>query len=164
MTVTKLLHRWQSAGSHATPPALYARLDREFRFTLDPCKLEPTMEGGGGLFGPDGLLIPWRGERVFCNPPFRAISPWVDRADEPEIAVFLLPVSSDTRWWRMLLAGATEIRFVRGRLTFAGQTTPAPFPSCVVVFGCKGGPWAPSGDCPRVCSMDLSREERGLAP
>lgn len=44
----------------ATPEDLYRDLDSEFRFTFDPCPLRGT----------DGLTRSWKGQRVYCNPPY----------------------------------------------------------------------------------------------
>jgi hypothetical protein len=42
--------------------------------------------------------------------------------------------SVDTEWWRRYAARATEIRFPKGRVTFAGAETAAPFPVAIVIF------------------------------
>ena len=118
-----------------TPTELYAALDREFRFTLDPCPLRPASEAGLPLFGTDGLSISWSGHRVFCNPPYgRGIGRWLAKADEAELCVFLLPARTDTRWWHEFTPQATEVRFLRGRLRFNGASTGAPFASVLLVF------------------------------
>ena len=65
----------------ATPKALFADLDNEFHFTLDPaatkqnakCKKFYTIKE-------DGLSQSWVGERVFVNPPYgRVIGEWVEK-------------------------------------------------------------------------------------
>jgi hypothetical protein len=116
--------------SWATPEDLFAGLNAEFGFTLDPCPIGHGMP----LFGADGLLKPWAGERVFCNPPYTDILPWLARAREAEVAVYLVPVRSDTRWWHEHAMYADEIRFIRGRLRFSGQPANAPFPSAILVY------------------------------
>jgi len=61
---------------------------------------------------------------------------WLERGLEAELAVFLIPARTDTRWFHSLvLPNAKEIRFLRGRLKFGGAPYNAPFPSMVVVFG-----------------------------
>lgn len=40
----------------------------------------------------------------------------------------------DTNWWHNYAAKATEVRFPKGRVKFAGATASAPFPVAVVVF------------------------------
>lgn len=127
----------------ATPQDFFDRLNEEFRFTLDPCaddfnhKCEKyyTEEQ-------DGLKQDWAGERVFCNPPYgRDVPKWVRKCVEEtttgdcELAVMLLHARTDTRWFHdYIYHKADEVRFVKGRLKFGGQTTSAPFPSMVVVF------------------------------
>jgi hypothetical protein len=72
---------------------------------------------------------------VFINPPYRKIAPWLERAHEAEVAVFLIPARTDTRWFHsIVLPHAKEIRFIKGRLKFGGAKTGAPFPSMIVVF------------------------------
>jgi hypothetical protein len=124
------------AESYATPRALYAALDREFAFTLDPCPLGHE----GGLWGTsDGLERSWAGERVYCNPPYgKEIPDWLAKHAEAELAVYLLPAKVDTRWWHRYAPSATEIRFLRGRLKFNDGPHPAPFPSVVLVFSAPG--------------------------
>jgi site-specific DNA-methyltransferase (adenine-specific) len=118
---------FSSVSEHwATPPEVFSRLNGEFNFTLDPCPLEPPC---------DGLTRLWAGERVYCNPPYnREIPKWLAKAREAELAVYLLPARTDTRWWHEYAMKADEIRFLKGRLKFGGAKHGAPFPSCVVIF------------------------------
>jgi hypothetical protein len=46
----------------------------------------------------------------------------------------LVPARMDTAWWWDHCRHG-EIRFLRGRVRFAGQASGAPFPSALVVFG-----------------------------
>lgn len=108
-----------------TPEDLYAALNREFCFTLDPCPNGAT----------DGLTRSWGGHRVFCNPPYgRGVGDWIQKAKEGILAVYLLPARTDTKWWHELAMKATEIRFLRGRLKFKGAKQGAPFPSVILIF------------------------------
>ena len=127
----------------ATPQDFFDRLNAEFHFTLDPCaddfnhKCEKYYTEAQ-----DGLKQDWSGERVFCNPPYgRDVPKWVQKCfDEThtgncDLAVMLLHARTDTRWFHdYIYHKADEVRFVKGRLKFGGQTTNAPFPSMVVVF------------------------------
>jgi len=117
-----------------TPEELFAALNAEFDFTLDPCPLDPSETAGCGLWGKDSLLESWAGQRVFCNPPYSDIWKWTDKRHEPDVAVYLIPVRSDTAWWHDHALEADEIRFIRGRLKFGGSATSAPFPSAILVF------------------------------
>ena len=131
MRWTVLATKAQTA-SWATPQHVYETLDKEFGFTLDPCPLGAE----GGLFGSsDGLLCKWAGQRVYCNPPYGlGIGEWLARAQEADLAVFLLPARTDTRWWHQYAPRAQEVRFVRGRLRFGDGRNSAPFPSVILVF------------------------------
>lgn len=114
----------------ATPKGVYDELAREFSFTFDPCPLGGTENGLSTLFKP------WRGERVFCNPPYDDIKRFLERAHEAELAVYLFPARTDTRWFHdIVLPKAAEIRFIRGRLKFGDAKNSAPFPSMIVIFG-----------------------------
>ena len=90
-----------------TPEKLKCELDREFRFTLDPCPLGCVW---------DGLALDWSGERVFCNPPYgRKVGSWIQKGLEADVAVFLLPSRTDTKWFHDLVLGQAEVRFIKGR-------------------------------------------------
>lgn len=123
----------------ATPPDVYEALDKEFEFDFDPCPLDGEVDGLSPLFSE------WKGKRVFCNPPFKrvycnppygpGIGKWLMRGLEADVAVFLIPARTDTRWFHeIVLPNAREIRFIKGRLKFGGATFNAPFPSMIVVF------------------------------
>jgi site-specific DNA-methyltransferase (adenine-specific) len=113
-----------------TPRDLYSALDAEFQFNFDPCPIDGTVDGTAPLFSE------WAGKRVFCNPPYGPqIRSFLERASEAEVAVFLIPARTDTRWFHeLVLPTAKEVRFVKGRLKFGDAKTGAPFPSMVVVF------------------------------
>lgn len=126
----------------ATPQDFFDKLNEEFCFTLDPCaddfnhKCEKyfTKEQ-------DGLVQSWKGETVFCNPPYgKEIGYWVQKCFMEvsdggcKCAVMLIPARTDTRWFHKYIYGHAEIRFVKGRLKFGDSKNSAPFPSMVVVF------------------------------
>jgi hypothetical protein len=126
--VTKV--HYSSVTEHwATPKAFLEELNQEFAFDFDPCPLRGSV---------NGLLVPWNGRRVFCNPPYGpSIRKWLLRGTEADVAVFLLPARTDTIWFHeIVLRGASEIRFIRGRLRFGDNAGRAPFPSMIVVFRC----------------------------
>ena len=124
------VHYSSASEEWATPTEVYNGLDAEFHFNFDPCPL------GGTEDGPAPLFVEWRGRRVFCNPPYGPeIRPFLERGLEAEIAVFLIPARTDTRWFHdIVLPHAKEIRFVRGRLKFGDAKNSAPFPSMICIF------------------------------
>ena len=130
----------------ATPQDFFDKLDAEFHFTLDPCADDQNHKCEKYFTEEqDGLSQDWSGERVFCNPPYgRDVPKWVKKCFDEVYsgncicAVMLLHARTDTRWFHDYIYQRAEVRFVKGRLKFGGQTTNAPFPSMVVVFRGKG--------------------------
>lgn len=136
-----------------TPPELFAALDAEFAFTLDPCATEATAKCAR-YFTEDvnGLEQDWGTERVFMNPPYgREVYAWTRKARESAAAgalvVGLLPASTDLAWWHDdVIAPAAEVRYIRGRVRFlTGGPYRASgfFPSVIVIWpaspGTEGG-------------------------
>jgi hypothetical protein len=124
------VHFSSASDRWATPPDVYAALNDEFNFNFDPCPLDGTENGLARLF------VTWEGKRVFCNPPYGpGIGEWLKRGLEAQVAVFLIPARTDTRWFHeIVMPNAKEIRFLKGRLKFGDAVNSAPFPSMVVVF------------------------------
>lgn len=76
-------------------------------------------------------------ERVFCNPPYgrKEIPRWLAKRFEPDVALYLLPVRSDTGWWHdVVLREARELMYFRNRIRFEGMKTPAYFASAAILF------------------------------
>lgn len=103
-----------SDGKHywLTPPALYAELNGEFKFTFDPCPY-PVPEGF------DGLTQPW-GQSSYVNPPFGSImhegkkkgmTAWVRKAiaehKQGKRVVMVYPLD---KWVLMLLGAGAKVR------------------------------------------------------
>ena len=123
-----------------TPRALFAALDAEFHFDLDPCAT-PNNAKCRDFYAieTDGLTQNWGGRKVFCNPPYgREIGRWVRKCYEESqrgaTVVMLIPARTDTAWFHDYIYGKAEIRFIRGRLHFNESTSGAPFPSMIVIF------------------------------
>ena len=136
-----------------TPPDFFAKLNAEFRFTLDPCALPETAKCPT-YFTPDddGLSRPWiapGGGAVFCNPPYSRRTKdkpgqedWIRKAavegSRPgAVVVMLIPARTDTIAFHEYIYNKAEIRLIKGRLRFrvngkAGDA--APFPSMLAIF------------------------------
>lgn len=127
----------------STPQSFFDSLNKEFSFSLDPCA-DATNHKCEKYFTKedDGLRQSWKGETVFCNPPYgRAIKNWVkkcsEEAQQPNTTVVLLiPARTDTKYFHDYIYQKpnVEIRFLRGRLKFGDGKHSAPFPSMVVIF------------------------------
>jgi site-specific DNA-methyltransferase (adenine-specific) len=130
------IHFSSKSYEWSTPQALYDSLNAQYGFTIDACASADNHKCARYYTKQDdGLSKSWAGERVFMNPPYgREVGRWVKKASE-EIAltVALLPARTDTVWFHKFCLHR-PLKFLKGRLTFAGAANPAPFPSMVVVF------------------------------
>jgi len=137
-----------------TPALFYDKLDKTFKFDLDPCATARSAKCKKYFTEEDdGLSQDWSGHKVFMNPPYgRGIDKWLKKAFEESkkahtTVVCLVPSRTDTKYWHKYCMKADEIYFVKGRLKFtqtvdaygvplsAGSCcNAAPFPSAVVVF------------------------------
>lgn len=107
---------------------MFDPLNREFKFTLDPCCTVETAKCARFYTEADnGLVQSWAGERVFMNCPYGAeIYDWTAKVvaevtgpKPAELVVGLLPASLDLEWWhRDVLGHACEVRCYRGRVRF----------------------------------------------
>jgi phage N-6-adenine-methyltransferase len=136
----------------ATTPDVFDPLHRRFGFTLDVAaaphnaKLPRfyTLED-------DGLAQPWTGERVWCNPPYSKIEPWIEKAwtADAELVVMLLPANrTEQGWWQRHVEprrdqpGGVRCEFLPGRLRFLvpgqkhiGPNERPPFGCCLLIWG-----------------------------
>jgi phage N-6-adenine-methyltransferase len=84
-----------------TPADFFDKLNNKFKFTLDPCATSENAKCKKYYTKEDdGLAHSWKGETVFCNPPYgREIKHWVEKcAKESKHAkvVMLIPAKTDT--------------------------------------------------------------------
>jgi phage N-6-adenine-methyltransferase len=104
-------------------------------FDLDPCcRAETAKAPKFYTETDDGLSQPWHG-RVFMNPPYSDIAPWLKKAiaetqaGRAELVVALLPAQTDTRWFHELVLPSAELFFKARRIRFYGwHGTPIPAP------------------------------------
>jgi phage N-6-adenine-methyltransferase len=101
----------------------------------------------------DGLRQSWAGERVWCNPPFSAIEPWVRKAWAEYRStlgiVMLLPANrTEQKWWQRLVephrdkpGSSLTVEFLPGRMRFLrpGQLEISanerpPFGCCLLIW------------------------------
>ena len=128
-----LMVRTAQRQTWRTPVWLYAQLDAEFHFDFDPCPADP-------IDAFDGLSAPW-GKRNFVNPPYRnaELERWVAKCVMEwrlgKTVVALLPVFADQNWWHdYVLVTTTELRWIRGRLSFDDDGGRPRFASVVAVW------------------------------
>jgi phage N-6-adenine-methyltransferase len=127
-----------------TPAHIFEPLNKEFRFTLDPCCTNETRKCNWYLTPKqDGLSVCWKDQRVFVNPPYSRdnIDKWVEKCwkeSKHATVVALLPVSTSAKWWHRWIVGKAELRFIERRVRFVGAPYTAPFSSVIAVFGGAG--------------------------
>ena len=105
----------------------------------------------------DGLIQPWAGEKVWCNPPYSDLAAWVHKAHresrQADLIVMLLPANrTEQGWWQDWIEPWRDGRhpygprteFWRGRTRFikAGQTEIKPNER--PPFGCVLAIWGSS--------------------
>lgn len=120
-----------------TPPELFEKLDREFRFTLDAaanhdntlclkyCTAEGTFARGQWQSDLHGLQHDWAGERVWFNPPFTMIGEFVAHAwrSKAELAVGLVPATrTEQGWWQDLVEPCRDLRMPPPGVSFGLET------------------------------------------
>ena len=144
-----------SVDDRETAPENFAVWHKRFRFTVDVAaalhnaKLERYFDCGD-----DGLAQSWNGHRVWCNPPYSDIGPWVAKAwaehEGAELIVMLLPANrTEQGWWQELVEpfrdrpdSPLRVEFLRGRLRFiqagrseVGPNERPPFGCCLLIWG-----------------------------
>lgn len=136
----------------ATSPEVFNPLHERFRFTIDVAAL-PHNAKLPRFYTPedDGLACSWFGERVWCNPPYSNIRPWVEKAwhewagaDRSQTIVMIVPANrTEQGWWQDLVEPHLRARradfhceFLRGRVRFIARDGNGIKPNERPPFGC----------------------------
>lgn len=138
-----------SVDERITPGKIYLPLWEEFGFTLDAAANAANRKTPRFYdLETDGLKQRWAHERVWCNPPYSDIRPWVEkawaehRAGCPLIAMLLPANRCEQRWWQDLIEpfrdgrGPLETRFYRSRFNFGLPDNPEGKFHSSPPFGC----------------------------
>jgi phage N-6-adenine-methyltransferase len=148
----------------AITPEDFAPLHERFNFTIDAAasKENARLERYWTVED-DALDQSWAGERVWCNPPYSNIEPWVRKAwygsqhPWPGLIVMLLPANrTEQKWWqtwvepfrerRLRPVGSNPLRltveFLPGRMRMLNLGQDAikpnerpPFGCCLLIWG-----------------------------
>lgn len=146
-----------SVDDRRTDPELFRKLNLRFDFTVDvAASAENTQCKNYYDEAANGLLIDWSGERVWCNPPYSDIRPWVEKTwsefeqeTQPWLVVMLLPANrTEQGWWQDLIEPRRDktdsilsVEFLRGRQRFIHAGKTAIGPNERPPFGCCLAIW-----------------------
>jgi len=120
-----------------TPPGIIQSLGE---FDLDPaCDSESPFQTASLMIGPekDGLKHEWSG-RVWCNPPFSNVVPWVDRMIQHNNGVLLVFARSDAVWFQRAVIAGKGCLLLTGRTSFrrpGGNESRCPLGCALIGFG-----------------------------
>lgn len=126
-----------------TPQDFFNELNKEFKFTLDPCASKENAKCERYFTEKEnGLIQNWKDERCFVNPPYGSeIKNWVEKCynerNNTKLIVMLVPARTDTIYFHKYIYNKAEIRFIKGRLKFVRKqegSGSAPFPSMLVIY------------------------------
>ena len=123
----------------STPQRVFDKLDSEFHFDIDVCADADNAKCRMWYPRQQGLNEGWGGV-CFLNPPYgKEISAWLKKslevaANHEATVVCLLPVRSNPPWWHDYVMKATEIRFIRSKLSFTGGVGVPFWGNAIVVF------------------------------
>lgn len=139
----------------ATSPELFAALNARFVFTLDvAASARNTKCPRYFTRGDDGLSQSWADARVWCNPPYSDVRPWLEKAwmevDRATLIVMLLPANrTEQGWWQEFVepyrdnGKGLRVEFIAGRQRFIGPTAEAIGPNERPPFGVCLAIWEP---------------------
>jgi phage N-6-adenine-methyltransferase len=128
----------------------FASLNDRFRFTVDAAATTANARlERFWTVDDDALMLPWTGERVWCNPPYSHPGRWVEKAwaewdrMPPELIVMLMPANrTEQQWWQLLVEPFRDrhhglrVEFLPGRMRFLRNGAPAITPNERPPFGC----------------------------
>jgi phage N-6-adenine-methyltransferase len=148
----------EKVDDRATTWGAFNPLHERFQFTIDAAASPHNAKlPRYWTKADDGLTQSWAGERIWCNPPYSDIRPWVEKAwgewrayPWPDLVVMLLPANrTEQGWWQDLVELELRRRspnfrceFLRGRMRFIAhnddQIRPnsrPPFGVCLLIWG-----------------------------
>lgn len=149
---TKYAGSRRHVDDRALPAGDFAILHARFAFTIDAAaSAENAKLPRYYSIEVDGLTASWTGERVYCNPPYSNVRPWIEKAwteTEAQLIVMLLPANrTERKWWQDLIEPQRDrglslsVEFLPGRMRFlkAGQrdigpNERPPFGNCLCIW------------------------------
>jgi phage N-6-adenine-methyltransferase len=136
----------------AITDADFAALHERFRFTIDAAaSVTNARLRRFWTREDDALSKSWAGERVWCNPPYSSIRPWVEKAwhEQASVIVMLLPNNRcEQGWWQDLVEPNRDrhpflfrveflpgrMRFIRPNAVIGPKGDRPPFGCCLLIW------------------------------
>lgn len=164
--------RWpedvDGVDDRATHPLYFAEFDERLGpFTLDVAAAEHNTKCERYFTrDQDGLAQSWAGERVWCNPPYSDIAPWVRKAWDCWASTtgitMLLPANrTEQQWWQLMVepyrdrpGSPLRAEFLPGRMRFLKPGQTAVGPNQRPPFGCVLLVWDSGIDATLTYSPD----------
>ena len=101
-----------------TPQEFFFNLHKRLHFTLDGAATKSNALLA--RFSSERHPISWEGERVFCNPPWSNIPPFIELAPSADLACLLVPARTNCRWFHRALDLGAKPEYWLGKLSFGG--------------------------------------------
>jgi phage N-6-adenine-methyltransferase len=136
-------NKGKSKQDYQTPLKLIDRIERELGMTSTfdwdlAASKDNTIAESYYTEADDSLAQDWSQCKgwLWCNPPYKTITPWVKKASESNARIaMLLPASVGSNWWRDYVHDKAEVWFLNGRVKFVGATTHSPKDHAVLLYG-----------------------------
>jgi hypothetical protein len=154
-----------SVDDRATTWEVFNPLHERFKFTIDVAASADNAKLPRYFTAEvNGLEQSWAGERVWCNPPYSDIRPWVEKAwreyepGQAELIVMLVPANrTEQPWWQEEIEPwrdspvssasrhdpklkrrlfGLDVEFLAGRVRFLAPGTAEIKPNARPPFGC----------------------------
>lgn len=116
-----------------TPEEFFGKLDDRFHFTMDGAASDDNALCW--LYRSEKNQLSWKGERVFCNPPWSSIPQFLEYASEAEFSCFLVPARVNAKWFHRALELGGVPEFFCGKLKFGNCEWNSPVDCLLIKFG-----------------------------
>jgi len=132
---------------YGTDPKFWNILNGKYDFKWDLACHEGNCLVTDGRFNSgylhpytDSLAEDWHLKEgwLYLNPPFKDIKPWARKCVNESLlgakVVMLTPASVGSIWFHDWVMNKAHVMFLKGRLTFAGETAPYPKDCMISIF------------------------------
>lgn len=124
-----------------TPSEIFDPLNEIFQFTVD-CAASALNAKCAKFFGEGDDIVLTPQDSAFENPPYspkklckRVVNDlYIEGRVHTVPVVVLIPARTETEIWQDIIFKMDYQFFFRGRITFVGATSPAPFPSALGIM------------------------------